>query len=75
MKCHSCGSTRQRIFGGEIALHFPGIDGLTKPIVWSFPNVTVCLECGSAEFAVPKDPLEVLRNTDAATGGPRSMSA
>jgi hypothetical protein len=49
---------------GEIALHFPGLDGLKKPIVWAFPKVAVCLECGFAEFVVPDDPLTILRNLE-----------
>jgi hypothetical protein len=37
----------------EIAIHFPGVKGLEKPIVWVFPEVSVCLSCGNAEFVVP----------------------
>jgi hypothetical protein len=66
MKCRSCdASPAARPFSGEVALHFPGLNGLTKPIVWVFPKVLVCLECGSAEFVVPEMELEVLR-----TGAP-----
>ena len=48
-----------------MALHFPGLDGLNKPIVWVFPKISVCLDCGLAEFIVPEKELEVLR-----TGAP-----
>lgn len=43
-----------------MAIHFPGLAGLNKPIVWVFPNVLVCLDCGSAIFDVPQRELEVL---------------
>ena len=39
-------SANQRTFNGEIAIHFPGLEGLGKPIVWVFPKVLVCLICG-----------------------------
>jgi hypothetical protein len=51
--CKSCSKTNQSEFGAELALHFPGFKCLDKPIVWMFPKVRVCLECGSA-FAVLK---------------------
>jgi hypothetical protein len=56
-----CQSQNQQEFNGEIAGHFPGLDGLVKPIVWVFPKVSVCLNCGSAEFAILEKELQVLR--------------
>ena len=29
-----CGSDKQSKFTAEIAIHFPGLKGLEKPIVW-----------------------------------------
>jgi hypothetical protein len=63
--CKSCGSNRQKKFTGEIAIHFPGLKGIEKPIVWVFPDVLVCLNCGSAEFAVPEAELRVLVTDEA----------
>ena len=60
MPCKSCESNNQRTFNGEVAVHFPGIEGLDKPIVWVFPKVLVCLHCGLTEFTVPKRELTVL---------------
>ena len=31
MACKSCQSENQRKLYGELAIHFPGLDGLTKP--------------------------------------------
>jgi hypothetical protein len=67
--CKSCGLERQREFTAEIAIHFPGLNGLEKPIVWLFPKLTVCLNCGNAEFAVPESELRVLAKGDAAAAG------
>ena len=50
----------QRNFNGEIGTHFPGLKGLDKPIVWVFPKLLVCLDCGFAEFTVPEKELQVL---------------
>ena len=60
MACKRCASDRQSLFNGEIAIHFPGLEGLDKPIVWVFPKLVVCLHCGFAEFAVPEREMQVL---------------
>ena len=58
--CRSCHSLHQRTFNGEVAIHFSGIEGLRKPIVWAFPKLSVCLDCGFTEFTVPERELRVL---------------
>jgi hypothetical protein len=61
MSCKSCQSEHQSSLNGEIAIHFPGLNGLDKPIVWVFPKLLVCLNCGFTEFAIPETELLVLR--------------
>ena len=58
--CKSCRSENQRTLNGEIAIHFPGLDGLEKPIVWVFPKLLLCLNCGFTEFVVPEAELRRL---------------
>jgi hypothetical protein len=60
MACQKCSSENQSTFNGEVAIHFSGLKGLDKPIVWVFPKLAVCLECGSTEFVVPERELRVL---------------
>jgi hypothetical protein len=60
MACNRCTSDNQRTFNGEVAIHFPGLNGLEKLIVWSFPKLDVCLECGFTAFIVPAKELSVL---------------
>jgi len=60
-ECKRCLSQSPQEFSGELALHFKGLAGLEKPIVWLFPNVRVCLQCGFAELTVPAQELQVLR--------------
>jgi hypothetical protein len=60
MTCKGCQSDKQSLFNGEIAIHFPALEGLDKSIVWVFPKLVVCLHCGFTEFAVPERQLQVL---------------
>lgn len=60
MRCSSCGSEKLGQYTGEIAIHFPGRDGLDKPLILIFPRVLVCLDCGIGEFAVPDAELRQL---------------
>ena len=60
MSCKSCKSGHQSNFNGEIAIHFPGLKGLDKPIVWVFPKLLVCMNCGFTEFAIPETDLRRL---------------
>jgi len=62
IKCKRCLSQSQKEFSGELAIHFKGLAGLNKPIVWAFPKLLVCSQCGFAEFTVPERELRVLRN-------------
>ena len=68
--CPSCRLENQKPFTSEIALHFPGITGLNKPIVWVFTKVSVCLNCGKAQFIVPERELDVLRTGAPVEGAP-----
>jgi len=64
MPCKSCQSEHQSNLNGEIAIHFSGLNGLDKPIVWIFPKLLVCLDCGFTEFEVPKNELQQVVEND-----------
>ena len=65
--CSSCASRRITEFHGEICLHFPGgLARLDNRPVFVFPNVFVCLDCGSAQFAVPEAELELVQQNQEA---------
>jgi len=38
----------------------PGFSGLHKPIVFIFPQLDVCMDCGAAAFVVPEAELRQL---------------
>lgn len=64
MSCRRCAADGLKDFNGELAIHFPGLQGLEMPIVWVFPKVRICLRCGFAELIVPDAQLETLRNPE-----------
>ena len=67
--CKSCGSVNQSKFSAEMGIHFLGLNNIDKPVVWLFSELTVCLDCGTAEFAVPEVELRQLATGDAAAAG------
>ena len=69
MPCKSCGSVNQSKFSGEIGIHFFGLKNIDRSVVWVFPELVVCMDCGIAEFAVPEAQLHQLAKGDAATAG------
>jgi hypothetical protein len=77
MVCKRCASSKQSMFNGEIAIHFPGLNGLEKPIVWVFPRLAVCLDCGFTGFTVPERELSafVQRTATEEAGGSGEMVA
>jgi hypothetical protein len=64
MACTRCQSDNQEMFPAEINAHFPGFEGLSKPTVWIFPRLLVCLDCGLTEFTIPGTQLQQLSGTD-----------
>lgn len=64
MPCPSCGSNGESVFSAEINIHFPGKEGLDKPTVWVFPQLSICFECGFTQFAMPEAQLRQLWEGD-----------
>jgi hypothetical protein len=52
-----------------MCIHFPGLKNFDKPVVWVFPELLVCLDCGTAEFAVPEAEVRQLAKGDARAAG------
>ena len=70
MSCRSCGSADSADYTSEILIHFAGLRNINKPGILLFPQVTVCLHCGVAEFTVPEAESRILEQ-----GRARSMAA
>jgi len=60
MACKKCSSEKQSTLNGEVGIHYPGLKGLDKPIVFVYPKLLVCMNCGFTEFAVPETDLRRL---------------
>lgn len=58
--CKECGSDKVKDFKGELAVHFPGREGLTKPFVLVLTRLDICRICGWTNFTVPRDQLRLL---------------
>jgi hypothetical protein len=56
MPCKSCGSPSLCTFGGEA--------DIDRPVVWVFPEIVVCLDCGIAYFLIPDAELQRLTESD-----------
>lgn len=61
--CKLCESGNRRNSNGKVAIHFPGLEGLNKPIVWLFPKLLSCLDCGFTESAIPETELRQLQGS------------
>jgi hypothetical protein len=51
-----------------MVIHLPGLRDLNKPPVLAFPDLRICMDCGSKELAIPESVLRQL-GTEAATSG------
>lgn len=67
MACKSCGAATQDKFSTEVAIH---VGGIRRPLVFVFPTILVCLNCGKPEFeeefTIPEIELSLLTKRDAA---------
>ena len=66
MICKSCNSGNQKQFAAEINLHFRDFNDRDKPALLVFPEVSVCLDCGTSQFKIPDKELEELKGDIAA---------
>jgi hypothetical protein len=68
MFCNSCGSANLDKFSAETGIRRPGLENIDTQTVLVFSQLIVCLDCGRAEFVVPKAELHRLpkRNISAA---------
>lgn len=74
MPCKSCHGLRQKRYQSEIAIHLPWMIGApTKPHELLYPNLLICLDCGFAEFQLPRPAFD--RIIDDAQGAPGEFSS
>ena len=61
MSCRLCSSMNEAEFTAEIMIHFSGGKHLENPGVLTFPEMLVCLDCGSTRFRIAETELNLLR--------------
>jgi hypothetical protein len=66
MVCSTCGSVTQRKFLSEVDIHFPRLRDVKKSPVLVYPELSVCLNCGKAEFTLSKEEVDLIAKSDAA---------
>ena len=60
MYCAICHSNNQTEFTTEMMIHFSGIKHIANPGILKCTDLTVCLDCGAARFAIPETQLALL---------------
>jgi hypothetical protein len=60
MSCRSCGSGSLKNFAGELSVHALGMQNVDAPVVWVFPELQVCMDCGFTELKIDANKLGLL---------------
>ena len=60
MSCRSCGLGNQKKFTAEMSVHVLGVENVDKPVVWVFPKLLVCMDCGFTELTIAENELHQL---------------
>jgi hypothetical protein len=75
MPCLSCNSKKQDKFSAEMLIHIEGLKNLDKPVVWVFPKLLVCLDCGFMQSTIPAPELASLASGTLEKGTSPGMGA
>lgn len=43
-----------------MSVHTLGLENVNKPVVWMFPKLLVCMDCGFTELTVEENELRLL---------------
>jgi hypothetical protein len=65
--CNSCASASLSEFDSEVNIYFSGLRRLNKPSIFVFPEIMVCLNCGSLGSTLSAEELRILQKSAAGT--------
>jgi hypothetical protein len=68
-----CQSVNLAEFTAEMMIHFSGRRNIDHPGIPAFPNVLVCLNCGSSHFTVLENELALLESRTTKSGANASL--
>ena len=69
MSCRSCGLGNQKKFAAEMSVHVLGVENVDKPVIWVFPKLLVCMDCGFTELTIAENELHLLQEDPARDPG------
>jgi hypothetical protein len=72
MSCEKCRASNQRSFKSELSVAFREHANVNRSPVYICQDISICLDCGHAELAVPKTQLEQLKDETLKSGSRRS---
>jgi hypothetical protein len=61
MSCKKCASNNERSFKSELTIAFREFENVNQAPVYVCQDISVCLDCGHIEFALPPAKLELLK--------------
>ena len=57
-----------------MSVHILGLENVDKPVVWVFPRLLVCMDCGFTELTMPETELRLLGRSGASDVEPPESS-
>jgi hypothetical protein len=61
MPCKECASSNERSFKSEMTLAFRELENVDRAPLYVSQDISVCLDCGHIELALPPAKLEQLK--------------
>jgi hypothetical protein len=61
MSCKKCASSNERSFKSEMTLAFRELENVDRAPLYVSQDISVCLDCGHIELALPPAKLEQLK--------------
>ena len=61
MACKNCSSSNERTFQSELTVTCSEFENLSRAPVYVCQAISICLDCGHTELAIPREELEQLK--------------
>jgi hypothetical protein len=61
MSCKKCASSNEQSFKSELTLAFRDVENVDRAPLYVSQDISVCLDCGHIELALPPAKLEQLK--------------
>jgi hypothetical protein len=61
MSCKNCSSSNTKTFQSELTLAYSEFENLSRAPVYVSQAISICLDCGHTDLAIPREELEQLK--------------